>query len=374
MLDDESRLLLDSLPQIVGYADRELKLRWANKACRKSVRAMRRLEPTAAGATAVPGQPREPGGDGEGALLGRPIEELWGSRLARSVEPWLKRALSGERVSFRERVADRRGKEHELVFDLVPDQEEGEVAGCACIVRDLSSEREAANREELGRAELLEANRRLDAALADRERLIRELDHRVNNMLQVIQSILALEERYGADKPGADLVAGLRARLHGLSVLYAFLREPSEASGAEAGRVLERLCELCEFPARLEIEQGLRIPSAQLDSFVFIVLELMRNAPCPDGAPLIRLRSVPAGEGELPENSAGMLLEVLDSGPGLPAGESLEEPTHVGLILVRAFAASCGAELRYVYERGAVFSVFFPAAPACELSSRRAGA
>lgn len=368
MLDDESRLLLDSLPQIVGYTDRDLRLRWANKACRKSVRAMRPPESEEEGSVEESSIPTE--GDGEGSLLGRPIEELWGARLARSVEPWLKRALAGERVSFRERIADRSGREHELVFDLVPDREEGQVAGCACIVRDLSSEREAASREELGKEELLAANRRLDAALADRNRLIQELDHRVNNMLQVIQSILSLEERYGGDKPGAELLAGLRARIHGLSVLYTFLREPSEASGIEAERVLERLCEVCDFAAELEVEPGLKLPSAQLDSFVFIVLELMRNALRPEGAPRIKLRTAPAGAKEGAEASSGILLEVLDSGPGLPAGESLEEPTHVGFILVRAFAASCGAELRYRYEGGARFSVFFPASPACALAER----
>ncbi|MBL8965470.1 MAG: PAS domain-containing protein, partial [Spirochaetaceae bacterium] len=221
------------------------------------------------------------------------------------------------------------------------------------------------------------ANTRLDEAIREREGLIHELDHRVNNTLQIIQSIIALEsqnlercrgetcgagqgnaagrgetaEREGAGTTEAstcaDLAAAaldaLKSRVGALALVYSLLRETPESQELDAEHVLRSIAETCEILVDAESESGVTVPSSQLDAFVFIAVELLRNALPAGEIPRVAVRGLDDG---------GFELVVADNGPGLADPRVATEARTVGFALIDSFARGCGARLSYAYEAG----------------------
>jgi PAS domain S-box-containing protein len=69
-------------------------------------------------------------------------------------------------------------------------------------------------------AELIDTNGRLNEALTHRDLLLREVYHRVKNNLQMVDSILVMQERYLADPAAKSALASLRGRIHALGLVH----------------------------------------------------------------------------------------------------------------------------------------------------------
>lgn len=209
-------------------------------------------------------------------------------------------------------------------------------------------------------AELVEDARKLSIALAEKEILLKEVHHRVKNNLQLIQSMILLQDD---DSDFAAFKESIESRISSMALLHETLYRTENEGEADLSGYAKRLAQLILRDERSRIE--LRILSreepvfASLDkavSFGLLVNELVTNALKHGFANGRR------GALTLSVTSANSLirLEVRDDGPGLPPDFSIEQSHGLGLKLAEALSAQLGGELGWENAEGARFFVEFP--------------
>ncbi|MBK1666017.1 histidine kinase [Rhodospirillum rubrum] len=134
--------VLDSVPSMIGYWDRDLRCHIANRAyC-----SWFNVDPS--------------------SLIGKSMRSLLGEALFTANRPFVEAVLRGEPQTF-ERMIPRpngQGVRHSLAY-YIPDVVDGEVLGFYALVHDVS--------------ELVEGRQKLDAALRENEALLRTIDEQL---------------------------------------------------------------------------------------------------------------------------------------------------------------------------------------------------
>lgn len=213
-------------------------------------------------------------------------------------------------------------------------------------------------------ASLAKALAERDALIQRKELLIREVDHRVKNSLQMALSLLRIQ----ADKQ-ADIrirrvlqTAGMRiqaiAQVH--SLLYA-------RNNAESVRFDDYLEEICTFlGATLGVSERRRallveaepaeLPPDNAIPLALITTELITNAfrhafGGKPGTVWVQFRRNPQGALEL---------TVADDGRGLPPGFDVNQAEGLGLQVVAAMVEQLGATFDIGRQAGARFTLTLP--------------
>jgi two-component sensor histidine kinase len=202
----------------------------------------------------------------------------------------------------------------------------------------------------------------LSRAIAQKDLMAKEIDHRVMNNLQLISSMLTLQSR-GLDTPEAAEQLALAAnRVSAIARVHQhiYLSEGIETTGCKA--YLQRLCNdlsdilLPSNRAGLVIEAiDAEIPTKQTVALGLIVNELVTN-------------SVKHGAGNITVSfersaSGAYSLSVSDDGMGLPAGFDPAKHNGLGLRVVRTLVQQLDGRLlagKSEGRRGATFTVSFP--------------
>jgi len=168
---------------------------------------------------------------------------------------------------------------------------------------------------------------------ADRlEHAVRETHHRVKNNLQVVAALLDLKlMESGATIERADLER-LVSQIRAMAAVHEFLSEDKPGLDTRASRVFERLIPMLQssWGIRCTVETDEAALSLKQGTALALALnELVSNA-AKHGARAVEIRFRTVG--------ARCRLEVVDDGPGFPAGFSPETHAHTGLELVKALA------------------------------------
>jgi two-component sensor histidine kinase len=187
----------------------------------------------------------------------------------------------------------------------------------------------------------------LRKALAEKELLLRELNHRVKNNLSVIKSLMQLQCSRSEDPAFHEAMGELINRIFAISLVHDQLYkdqglaalDPVEYISALVGNIESGMLGVRPASIRLEFDTGGRLLQTEVAlSLGLIVNEVLTNAlkhasSCHDhdGPPCIRL--------SLRVEGGSYRLIVSDDGPG-PAGS--ETNSGLGLKLVRALARSLG--------------------------------
>mgnify|MGYP001809644345 CR=1 FL=1 len=227
-------------------------------------------------------------------------------------------------------------------------------------------------------AELTEANARLEHALADKEILLKEVQHRVKNNLQVICSLLRLQAGRldGAIRGAFD--ESLR-RIQSMSLVHELLYRSEEPARIDLADYLQELCARLQrsfgpSAVRLVVEaESWTVDVDRAMPLAMIASELVSNA--------LHHAHPTGGEGHIrvtlaPPGAGGGLLRVEDDGVGLPphvgppspggrAGVTTQEK-GLGLILVQSLVAQAGATLSIERDGGTRFTVRVPPATAAQ--------
>lgn len=205
----------------------------------------------------------------------------------------------------------------------------------------------------------------LREAIAQRELLQREADHRIKNSLQLVASILRVQRGQVQDPQAVALLDEAMARVTAVAQAHAALQRSPDLGAADVGRMI---AELCGFVGRLdpatrvacERDGDTALDVARAIPLGLIVTELLTNAvrhAYPGGGGTVHVRVARAEDGMLE-------VEVHDHGIGMP--EAAGRPGSLGRELVRSLAQRIGATLTTRSRPGQGTSVLLRIPPEAE--------
>lgn len=372
------RLILDSIPAMVAYVDRDQRYRYANRVYAEWFD----LTPE--------------------TIVGRSIAEVVGSEAYAQIEAPLLRALAGERVTYEYHRTRASGKRVYARSTVVPEKQgEGEVVGFFVLSFDITEQR--AQQEALIQAQKMEAVGQLTGGIA----------HDFNNLLTIILGNLeALDEALAARSfqslAREHLQPALRATRRGVDLVKRLLtfsrRHPMALTAVEVGERVRSLGVLLARTLGEWVTLDLQLPSAplyahtdghQLENALLNLALNARDAMPPEGGKLT-IRVLPCEiypdlaqrYGLTP--GAYVQFDVIDTGCGM-APEVLAhafEPffttkpfgrgSGLGLAMVYGFVRQSGGAIRIRSEPGKGTTVTFVLprcdAPGCAPSDAAAAA
>jgi two-component sensor histidine kinase len=246
------------------------------------------------------------------------------------------------------------------IEELQVTAEELEASNAALREANMHLEEQVAERT----ARLTRALAERDALIQRKDLLIREVDHRVKNSLQMALSLLRIQADKQTDSRIRRVLqtAGMRiqaiAQVH--SLLYAH-------NNAESVRFDDYLDEICTFlGATLGVSERRRallveaepvdLPPDQAIPLALITTELITNAfrhafGGKPGTVWVQFRRNPQGALEL---------TVADDGRGLPPGFDFHQAEGLGLQVVTAMVEQLGAAFDIGRQAGARFTLTLP--------------
>jgi len=296
-----------------------------------------------------------------GEALGQPLERFIpaASREAhrRHMEEFGRRGLISRRMGLREVTGLRADGDVFPAEAAISLTEAGGQKLSTVILRDIT-ERKQADRQ------LRQTLAEKEAALADKEALLREVHHRTKNNLQMLCDLLYLQTETLRGEEGKTALQDAYQRIYAIARLHEQLYQ-----SMQSGRI-----RLDEYLARLvagfkDVYPGVAVRletlgddlCLDLDRAVHVGLvanELLTNAlkhafpPGQPGEVAVRLRKV----------DAHLELQVRDTGTGLPPHLRLEQATTLGLRIVHILARRLRAAIRVERDHGTAVTLAFPLA------------
>lgn len=182
----------------------------------------------------------------------------------------------------------------------------------------------------------------LREALAAREMLVREADHRIKNSLQLVVSVLRLQRGRLTEPGAAAALAGAIARVEAVAQSHQALQGSEDLKTIDFGDALRGLCaNLGQLSPVVEMrcgsEGGLELDAERAIPLALIVSELVTNAmrhAYPDGGGQVTVDAVASGE--------TLVVTVSDQGVGQAADAKV---SGLGSTVIRSLARQIGAEV-----------------------------
>ncbi len=219
--------------------------------------------------------------------------------------------------------------------------------GLLCISRDVTERKQDAAR--------------LKQALADKDQLMRELNHRVKNNLFMISSLISLKEST-TDRP--EEYSDIRSQIDAIRIVHDKLHKTSGVRRINFAEYAEELLDtvfshFVEGQVRVEnrIEQG-SLPTETAIPLGLLINEVATNAikygfrTGEEARFTVELRR---------DDSSGWYTLVLsNSGNPFPEEKGLDAPETLGLRLIASLSEQLGGSVELVKRPQPVFTVTFP--------------
>ena len=231
------------------------------------------------------------------------------------------------------------------------------------LVREKTAElrRELLERQ-LAEKELLDSEQQLRRSLAEKESLLKEIHHRVKNNLQIVASLLYLQEEYVTDEKGVEILRESQNRVKSMALIHEQLYGTSDLANIDFGRYIQGLsANLFDVyginPNRIRLNVRADDIALGIDTAVpcgLIINELVSNslkhAFGPEAGGTVDVLVKRLGEGR-------MEIVVADDGIGIADLNLDIEKKTLGLRLVDTLIAQLGGRLDVQTTQGARFSI-----------------
>jgi len=207
--------------------------------------------------------------------------------------------------------------------------------------------------------------RKLKLALDRHQVLLKEVNHRVKNSLQVISAMLHLQASAAGDPVLSERLDEASARISAVGRAYESLAYHADYENIDLVAYLREVIadlQTAVAPCKISFDAPTEVQFAA-DRAILVALiinELVSNAgkyaypDCPDGHIWVGLR-------QTKENT--ILVSVRDEGVGLPVGFDPIKSKRLGTRLVTALSKQLGAELtRLTSDKGTHFELVVPMA------------
>lgn len=275
------------------------------------------------------------GYSGPSSVIGRTSAELLPAPLHAALKPYIAAARADAPQFFTVSVPAEGGRRYHE-FAMVPDHDaEGRVQGLCVMARDVT--------------ERVEVESRIEAALREKEVLLKEVHHRVKNNMQIISSLLQLQSGAVESAPVRELLADSQDRIRSMALIHEKLYQHHDFARIDFADYLQGLLAVLSAAhgraARIDIQaEQLWLGIDQAVPAGLIVNELVTNS-WKHAFPGVRAGTIAvrlaAGEGRQ------VRLEVADDGIGLAPTTDPAHSRSLGLRLVRLLAEQLDAELRF---------------------------
>jgi two-component sensor histidine kinase len=206
--------------------------------------------------------------------------------------------------------------------------------------------------------------RKLQAALDRHQILLREVNHRVKNSLQVVSSMLQLQANAEGDQNLGERLNEAASRVNAVGRAYERLAYTADYENIDLIEYLRQIISDLEStvaPCKIQFDapQAIQFAADRAILIGLIINELVSNAgkyAYPDharGSIWVRVR--------LQTENETIAISVRDEGVGLPPGFDLAASKRLGTRLVNALSKQLGGELtRQPAPTGADFTLHIP--------------
>ncbi len=210
--------------------------------------------------------------------------------------------------------------------------------------------------------ELLVSDRQLRQSLAEKESLLKEVHHRVKNNLQVISSLLYLQEAHLSDPKSIEILQQSQNRIKSMALIHEQLYGTADLARIDFGCYVSELANnLMDAygvdPAHIRLTVRADDVSLPVDVAVpcgLIINELVSNAfkhaflPDVGGRVEIAIRTQDPGR---------MTIVVADDGVGFTRQAAESDATSLGLRLTETLTAQLGGRLTRHADNGSRFDI-----------------
>jgi two-component sensor histidine kinase len=189
--------------------------------------------------------------------------------------------------------------------------------------------------------------RNLKTALEHQQVLVREINHRVKNSLQLVSSMLNLRAAAQDDPTINQILGDASARVGAISRAHDRLYRGSDIARIELVAYLADICRdltdaTPECPVTFEAARPITMATDRAIRLALLVSELVMNAAKHargedgKGKVIVQLSR---------KNATTARVSVSDEGIGLPANFTLERPSGFGTRMIKALAEQMGADV-----------------------------
>ncbi len=211
------------------------------------------------------------------------------------------------------------------------------------------------------------ASEALQQAFEEKQRLLRELQHRAKNSFALVSSVISLMQDANPSLEAKSALAEIGSRVKALTELYDLLYVSDAVTAVELDEYCERIAASLRLPRNIHLEQvyeKVSAPAKIAAPLGLVLTELLTNAlkyAFPGGrAGTIRI-SLQKMSAALPAKAAaGARIKVEDDGVGLAEGFDLTQSNSLGLVMVQALAQQIEGDFHIERAQGVRCSVDFP--------------
>jgi two-component sensor histidine kinase len=221
---------------------------------------------------------------------------------------------------------------------------------------------------QMAEKELLARDQQLRQSLTEKESLLKEIHHRVKNNLQIVSSLLYLQEEYMDDPDGVEILRESQNRVKSMALIHEQLYGTSDLAKIDFGRYIQGLtANLFDAygidPACIRLKVRADDMALGVDMAVpcgLIINELVSNAlkhAYPDGAAgtiQVAIQRLDTGRLEI---------VVTDDGVGMPAPPADAPRQSLGLRLVDTLITQLDGTLTIDTNNGTRFCIILESPP-----------
>lgn len=187
----------------------------------------------------------------------------------------------------------------------------------------------------------------LRAAIEHQQVLVKEINHRVRNSLQLVGSMFQLQARSSDDPSLVQALQEAYGRINAVARVHERLYRDADVRAVDLSTYLANVCNdlkdmISSCQMNFEAAEQIRIGTDRAVLVALLVVELVTNAAkhaYPEGTSgPISVRLARAG-------TDAISVSVADEGKGVPEGLDIEQSGGLGMSMVRAFLQQSGAKL-----------------------------
>ncbi|HLV92463.1 MAG TPA: sensor histidine kinase [Aequorivita sp.] len=185
--------------------------------------------------------------------------------------------------------------------------------------------------------------------MEEKNMLLKEIHHRVKNNLQVISSLLSLQQRQINDSKASQAIQEGRDRVKAMALIHQNLYQDTDLIGVETSVYVNKLAKSLIKNYKINdkaIKLNINVDPIKLDIDTIIPLGLVINELI-SNALKYAFTNKSSGTIDILLKSVNdtLVLSVSDNGQGLPENFSVDEVSSLGFRLIKAFSDKLKSEL-----------------------------